>query len=393
MNRKIKVLFLPRWYPHRYDPMPGLFIQRQAEALTKYCEVAVIYVHQDPHCPNKVEAVFSEENEVRVLRVYYKPAGDSDSLIGRFINLWRYYRNAMKAIRSIRQFSPDIIHGHILTRAGALAWSGARQYKCPFVISEHWSRYFTGNQSYTGLLRKMTTKFIVSSAAAVVAVSDPLKNAMINCELQNPVFPVIPNVVDTSMFFPGKSFIPNPVKTFVHVSCFDDKSKNISGFLRSVKVLTEQRQDFRCVLIGDGPDWNDMKDYASFLRIPEGFAEFPGVLNGNDLADVLRAADFSVLSSLYETFGTVVIESLACGTPVLSTKVGISTAVINDDNGILVDPGNEPAMTQALDLMLERCRSYNRFEISRAIAGKFDKETVGCQLVDLYEEVLIEKLT
>ena len=64
MSSKIKVLFLPRWYPHKHDPMPGLFIQRQAEALTSDCDVAVIYVHPDPNCPNKIEVDFCEEKSV-----------------------------------------------------------------------------------------------------------------------------------------------------------------------------------------------------------------------------------------------------------------------------------------------------------------------------------------
>ena len=52
--------------------MPGLFIQRQAESLTSFCDVAVLYVQAEKDCPNKIEAEFAEENKVRVLRVYYQ---------------------------------------------------------------------------------------------------------------------------------------------------------------------------------------------------------------------------------------------------------------------------------------------------------------------------------
>jgi hypothetical protein len=81
------ILLLPRWYPHRYDPMPGLFVRYQAEALTAHCEVSVLYVHPDPHCPNAVETDFAVENGVHVIRVYYRP---SSSGIGR----WRRFYNA-----------------------------------------------------------------------------------------------------------------------------------------------------------------------------------------------------------------------------------------------------------------------------------------------------------
>ena len=391
MNRKIKVLFLPRWYPHRYDSMIGLFIQRQAEAITKHCDVAVIYVHPDPSCPKKIEVEFNEENDVRVLRVYYRPPANAGSVPGRILNFWRFYRSALKAIYSIRQFSPDIIHAHILTRAAYVAFRAGRKFHCPVVISEHWSRYFNENDTYNGWFRKIITQYVVSKAAAVVAVSEPLRKAMIQCNLSNNLFRVIPNVVDTALFYPQEFSIPNPVKTFVHISCFDDKSKNISGFLRSVKELSVLRQDFRCLMIGNGPDWLDMKDYAGFLRIPEGLVQFTGVLNGTSLAEVLRKTDFSVLSSLYETFGTVVIESLASGVPVVSTSVGISPDVINEDNGLLLPTGDEAEMTRALSGMLDKCSSRDRKKISRGIAGRFDKEAVGKQLVDLYNEILKAK--
>ena len=77
MERKIRVLFLPKWYPTPLDPMEGLFIRYQAEALTPFCDVAVISVHPDPECAGTFGVAFSEENEVRVLRVSYRPGEQS----------------------------------------------------------------------------------------------------------------------------------------------------------------------------------------------------------------------------------------------------------------------------------------------------------------------------
>jgi glycosyltransferase involved in cell wall biosynthesis len=198
-------------------------------------------------------------------------------------------------------------------------------------------------------------------------------------------------VVDTSLFYPGAFEKNRQIKQFVHISCFEDKSKNISGFLRSVKALSEIRQDFRCLLVGNGPDWYDMKTYAGFLRIPDELVQFPGVLNGADLAETIRNSDFSVLSSRYETFGTVVVESLSCGVPVVSTAVGISTEVINKQNGILVPVADENEMTSALNQMLDSSDSYNRNDISNGVSGRFDRTTIAKQLVDLYREVKRER--
>lgn len=391
MERKIRVLFLPKWYPHRYDPMPGLFICRQAEAITPFCDVAVIYVHPDPDCPNQYEAEFSEENQVRVLRVYYKTKGGNPGFFGKAINLWRFYRANLKAIHSIRQFEPDLIHAHVLTRMGLIGWKVSRRQHIPLVISEHWSRYFPANNSYQGWLRKLLTTFVAKRAGAMVAVSAELRDAMKRCNLVNPEFYVIPNVVDTAIFQPVYTIQDDHVKTIVHISCFEDKSKNISGFLRSVKALSLLRQDFRCMMVGEGPEWMAMMEYAGHLELYDSVVFFTGVKSGEELAGILGGADFSVLSSRYETFGTVVIESLACGVPVVATSVGVAAAIINEDNGLLVPPGDEPAMTTALNIMVDRCRAYDRRLIRSAVEGKYDPESVGTRLLEVYRKVLNKK--
>ena len=368
--------------------MPGLFIQRQAEALTQFCDVAVIYVHPDPHCPNKVEVEFSEEKEVRVIRVYYKISDRRSSFLRKTMEMRNFYQAYLKAFHSIREFAPDIVHAHILTRMGFIGWRISRQNNIPLVISEHWSRYFPENNTYHGWLRKKVTGFVVKKAAAVVAVSGSLRSAMQQCGLNNPNFTVIPNVVGLNPDITGSTAEKSEVKTFVHISCFEDKSKNISGFLRSVKDLSALRQDFTCLMVGAGPDWDDMKEYAGYLRIPDSLIRFIGVKTGGDFDEILGNADFSVLSSRYETFGTVVVESLVFGVPVVATAVGVAREVINSTNGLLVPPGDEKALTDALYQMLNLCREYDKAVIREGISGKYSKEVVGKQLLSLYRDLV-----
>ena len=388
MDRQIRVLFLPKWDPNRYDPMPGLFIQRQAEAIAPHCDVAVIYVHPDPHCPNKFEVEFSEEKEVRVLRVYYKISGGQSSFIRKALNLRRFYQAHMKAFHSIREFAPDLVHAHVLTRMGFIGWRIARKRHIPLVISEHWSRYFPENNTYLGWWRKLVTGFIVRKAAAVAAVSEPLRKAMQQCGLNHPNYRIIPNAVDMAQAAASSSGRKTGIKTMVHISCFEDRSKNISGFLRSLKELSLLRQDFICLMVGEGPDREEMKEYAGSLGILDSFARFTGVKTGSEFEEILCGADFSALSSRYETFGTVVIESLACGVPVVATSVGVAPEVINDGNGLLVDPGDERAMTLALDQMVGLCRGYDKELIKNNITDKYSKEAVGKKIIALYRELV-----
>ncbi|MCK5839161.1 MAG: hypothetical protein KAG99_04895, partial [Bacteroidales bacterium] len=67
------VLFLPRWYPCRYDPMPGLFIKYHAEAIADAVKVSVLYVQPATDIQSKYIIDLKEENQVYTVRVYYKP--------------------------------------------------------------------------------------------------------------------------------------------------------------------------------------------------------------------------------------------------------------------------------------------------------------------------------
>ena len=141
-------------------------------------------------------------------------------------------------------------------------------------------------------------------------------------------------------------------------------------------------------MTGAGPDWEAMREYAAFLRIPDTCVKFIGMKEGKEFEELLCNADFSVLSSRYETFGTVVVESLSCGVPVVATRVGVAADVINVMNGLLVPPDDEQAMTDAMFQMLGLCREYDKVAIRDSVAVTFSKETVGQQIVTLYKELL-----
>lgn len=387
MDERLKVLFIPRWYPHRDDPMEGLFVQRQAEALARFCHVAVIHVHPVYKGESKTEAVFSERNGVRLLQVYLK-SGSAAHWWGKARYLWKYYRASIRAVRSIRQFKPDIIHGHILTRAGVVTWRAAVELGVPFLISEHWSRYFPQNFSYSGWLRKLVTRMALANSAALIPVSEKLKQALEQCGLSHAFMPVVPNVVDDAQYNLPDGRADNDTITFLHVSCFDDRSKNLTGFLRSLKTLSISGSPFRCLFVGEGPDLEEVKDYARFLNIPDHLISFPGLLEGAALASAMQQADFTVVSSRYETFGTVIIESLYCGTPVLSTRVGVAEELISEENGLLVEPDNESEMTSALEEMMENCHKFNREKVRGSVSDRFSMEKVGRQLLNIYQSVL-----
>jgi glycosyltransferase involved in cell wall biosynthesis len=392
LPEKLKILFLPKWYPNRFDPMPGLFIRRQAEAVAAHCDVAVLYTHAVPDAGNRYEVDLSDENGIHTVIIYYRVPSKGVRGLTSIISAWRFFRAFLIGFRFIRSFEPDLLHVHVLTRLGVIAGIRKLFHGTPYLVSEHWSRYYPENGTYRGFLRKMATRCVVRNSAGLITVSGRLKDIMAAHGLKHRNSFLIPNVVDFSLFMPGPPRPSTGKKKIVHVSCFEDRSKNISGFLAAVKQLSLIRQDFECFLVGEGPDLNGMKSLAVELGIMDAFVTFTGLRTGQELAAIVSSSDFMVLSSRYETFGTVVVEALACGLPVVATNVGIVPEIITPGDGLTVRPGDDVALKDAIREMLDRCRTFDKNKIRATAFERFNSDVVGRELYRVYTSILPPKV-
>ena len=383
MNKERKhIVFLARWYPHRYDPMFGLFVQRHAEAAALFNDITVVYCQQttdnrqQTSSKEKFEIVRTNENNVDTIRVYYKKPEN------KILSLIRFYRANMKALKLCGK--PDMIHVHILTRLGVIAWIQKILHKTPYIITEHWSRYLPGND-FGGFLRKLFTKIVVRNAETVTTVTENLAIAMRNHGLKNDKYVVLPNVVNLDMFHINEknTDATSHVPTIIHISCFEDKSKNISGLLESLKIIDDKGIDFQCKLIGEGMDLNLMKEKAKELQLINKVS-FTGLLQGQALADELSSGDFLVLSSNYENMPVVILEALASGLPVVSTNVGGIKEMIDDTKGILVEPRNKEALAEAMIKMIETHKNYDANYLRNSVIEKYGYESVGRFLDSIY---------
>jgi glycosyltransferase involved in cell wall biosynthesis len=394
-GRKISVLHLARWYPHRYDPMPGLFIQRHAEAIAPYACAAVVYAHGVKPEGQKIplyEVVVEEKNGVRTVRVYYRLPKCSFAPVAGVAGLYRFYRALQKGIRSARLENEkfDIVHVHVLTRLGFVALFYKWFRGTPYVITEHWTRYLPLRNEFHGFLRKRLTRMVVKNAGTVTTVSEDLKQAMQRHGLRHPDYRVIYNVVAPPFFEVSAtdSGASQERKELVHVSCFTDVHKNISGLLRVVKKLSENRNNFHFTLVGEGEDLEKMKQYAGELHLLPEVVTFTGLLEGRDLAETMAQADALVIFSNYENMPVVINESFVLGVPVFSTDVGGIAEMVNKTNGRLVPKGDEEALTRVLNDFLDGKLPFDRKAVRQQARARFSPEAVGKDLVGIYEDVL-----
>lgn len=388
-RNKPQILFLARWYPHRYDPMPGLFIKRHAEALTQFVDISVIYVHPDISLKEKYQLEHTIESNLNTIRVYFKK---NTGLLSSFINSLRFLKAHLKAFRILRKQHglPDLIHVHILTRHALIAQLLKLKFGIPFLITEHWTRYLKENRTYNGITRKWITTWLAKHSAAILPVTKNLQNAMEDCNIQNSDYLVVPNVVDTNLFVPGKNKECSSTKIFVNISCFTDAQKNISGILRVLKRLKSIHKNFTFIFIGEGEDFKSLKAYAESLDLNHNVI-FTGLLEGDKVVSQLQSADAMIMFSNYENLPVVILESLSCGIPVISTNTGGISEHLTRSNGELIEIGNEEDLFVAMQGILSQSKEYNQDDIRQYAVDNFSKQIIGKSIYEVYLSILNPK--
>jgi glycosyltransferase involved in cell wall biosynthesis len=126
--------------------------------------------------------------------------------------------------------------------------------------------------------------------------------------------------------------------------------------------------------------------------------QFLGNGKPEDLPFLYGSAAVSVLASLWEAFGMVLVESMATGTPVAGTRDGALPEIIREDVGALFDPGpvenagpsNDKGLAEAILKCLELSRRPETAQRCRDRARQFSWQECGSRLEGLYERVIAE---
>lgn len=386
-----KILYLARWYPNRYDPMPGLFIRRHALSVLDNFDVSTLSVHLNSA---KDAAIFEKEiftdSGLYEVKIYIRSANTGIQLFDSLLNIIRFFRAHFIGFREVKLHSgcPDLIHVNVLTRCGIIALWYKLFKSIPYVITEHWTRYLPGMGNYKGALRKILTRIVVKNASAILPVTLNLQRSMEKHGLRNKYYCVIPNVVDINLFKPALNPTMQQLKVILHVSCFEDKQKNISGILRVLAKLASKRQDWKCIMVGDGIHFNKLAEYAEQIQLKDKFVFFTGLRENNELVELMQQASFQVLFSRYENLPVVIPESFACGVPFISTNVGGISEHLHESMGILIGSEDEDALLSGIEQMLDHPERFDKEQIRKYAVENFSQQVIGEQLKNVYQHIL-----
>ncbi|MEM3433325.1 MAG: glycosyltransferase [Candidatus Methanomethyliaceae archaeon] len=383
----MRVLFITAWYPTKEQPVGGVFVREHAKAVRLYDDVVVLHCAGPDPKLKELWRLGQESDEsltegIVTYRVWHR--GLSIPKVSYFIYLWGVFQ-AFRYITA-HGFRPDIIHAHLFA-TGVPAVLIGRLYHIPVVITEHNSAFPRRLLSQTAILR---ARFAFRWADLVLAVSMSLQKAIEGYGIRAR-FQVVPNVVDTSLFFP-RIDKPNEdnQKRLLFVGLLDSSHiKGVPYLLQALAQLRQDRDDWHLDIVGDGPARAEYERMVADLSLGNKIT-FHGLKTKSEVAEFMRQADLFVLPSLFETFSVITAEALATGIPVLATRCGGPEEFVTDKLGLLVPPGDADALCQGLAFLLNHLDQFSPGEISRYAKERFGPEGVGQHLHTVYVTALAE---
>lgn len=384
------VLIIPSWYPLQSNDIGGSFFREQALAVQKYgCKVGIV-------CP-----------QLRSLKqwktIFFGPYGIRTE-IDEGMPTYRYEgmnwfprmpnKNAQLFVKAgmlaydqyVNDYGqPDVIHVHSALYGGCLALKIRELYNIPYIITEHFSGYPRGLVSEAGI---NLTKKVTAGASRKFAVSKSFAKdlaTLLNEDINS--WEEMPNIVhERFLNFDLNSNVPDEIFNFISVGALSN-NKGVHNIIEAFSIAFSENSKIHLKIGGDGISRTMLEQLALKCNVSHK-VHFLGKLSREQVLQEVSQSNVLVVASEYETFSVVLVEALALGKPVISTRCGGPESIIQAQDGILVNKGDLNALVEAMLKIYQNYSDYNSKNIRQSCTNRFGDEAVIARLKEIYKQVI-----
>lgn len=291
---------------------------------------------------------------------------------------------------------PDLIHSHALLHGGIAADHAAERLGVPFVHTEHLTSLIYGY----GPADKYKTSWarrVYRAAAQCLVVSSGFGDDLAGgLGVDREVFSAVPNIVSERFL---DAAIPRAKsRPFVFfTNCFLSPRKNIELLLDAFALVSRQYPDTVLKIGGYAPTGygesaggsitDRLAERAQSLGLGDSVS-FLGRLSRDEVVEQVRESHAFALTSSYESFGVVLIEALAVGRPIVSTKSVGPRDIVEEENGLLVEQHEPEPFAAAMVALMENYDRYDQRRLAERCRERFCEETIGDRILQVYEAAL-----
>lgn len=262
-------------------------------------------------------------------------------------------------------------------------------YKCPQLWMYPKSDFWDGSKRNYRIKKKFFQSF--PSRLHIVAVSNWLKNLSEQSILKNCTFSVFYNGIDLNSFRPfskdevidvkNKYNVPDK-KTFIAVAYPWSKRKGLDDLVQLNDIIDHSNS---CLII---VGLNDIQ----IATMPPDIVAIPRTDNVEELAKLYSMSSALINPTYEDSFPTVNLEALACGTPVVTYKTGGSPEAITNDTGIVVNQGDIVGLAEALIQIIGSENNYTMYQCRLHAENHFNQNDSYIKYLDYFEELLSTSL-
>jgi glycogen(starch) synthase len=360
----VRVVIVSRWYPSPGEPLAGVFVEDQARALREVATVEVLV-------PRNADLA-------TVARGLVRPAPGVVATPRTPLSFPLRVAAIDRAFARLGAAPDTVVHVHLLVPDALPALVAAHRRGWPLVVTEHVN--FLGDLLRSRRARRQAES-VLRRAEAVLPVSaaleEQLRALVPTANLQR-----VANPIDLDRFRPAV----DPSRSFaLAVAVQLGEAKGTDVLLRA---WARAEGPTPLVIVGDGPERPRLEQLARELGVD---ADFRGVLPREEVARLLADAAFLVSASRDENVAGIVTESIASGTPVVSTRVGEPASYVTAEVGLLAEPDDDSSLAAAISEMAQRHRAYDPAVLHARMAALYGAEAVRGQLLGVYRDALARR--
>ncbi|MBY6060269.1 glycosyltransferase family 4 protein [Microbacterium esteraromaticum] len=310
------------------------------------------------------------------------PARSLFAMVGfawRWPSAWRAWRRAHRRLR------PDVLHVHCFGPNGIYAEALHRQRHTPLIVTSHGETMGDDNGVYArSALLRGRLRSTIASAYAVTAPSRYVLNDL-RSEYGLHAGIVVPNGVDLDV---QPADVPKTGDYYFAVG----RLGHVKGFDLLIDAFPRlQNEGVRLIIGGDGPERSALQRQAEAAGTAERVS-FTGRLSPDQVDGYMRRAVAVVVPSRSEAFGIVALEAWRAGAPLVMTSRGGAAEFVTDgEDGVLVDPTDAEALSEALAQVGNDPKLADRLRANGSERVQdFTWPAVVSQYLRLYEELPTE---
>lgn len=355
----MKILSVTTLYPNAEQPTFGVFVENRLSKLEAVDGVELKVVAPVPWFPSGHQAFgrygsFARvpEQETRQGIEITHPRFLQIPKIGTHLSPFLLYLCLLRHIRSkiLPYYDFDLIDAHVYYPDGVAAAWLARSLKRPVVVTARGTdlNHYPERYPLIGRLIARASRTVDAS----ITVCTALKDALVDLGADPKDVHVLRNGVDLSTFYPrdqaGFGHLPDSGRTtLLSVGHLIERK----GHDLVIKAL-EYLPNADLIIAGEGPERRSLEQLVISLNLSNR-VNFMGIVDHRALADLYSSVDLLVLASSREGWPNVLLESLACGTPVVATRNwGAPEIVSSPEAGSLVEQRTPEALAEAIDRTL-----------------------------------------